>query len=146
MDRVRALIISKIMDTHYPLHMLHGHGADWSTVDADEYDLTDLSDLSPDDLAELGVKLRRSPFPAAWWQTTDKQAEHLDQPCFTSMFTKVRWFALRGLEDEASLTNDRAELARIEGERDYWLGRTEADHVTETFRLADDQAANVANI
>lgn len=134
------------MNTHDPLHMLAGTGCDWSTVDASDHDLNDRSDLSPADLAELGLTLPRSPIATTWWQTTDEQAEHLDQPYFTSSFKKARWFALRGIEDQASLTNDRAELARIEGERDYWLGRTEADHVTETFRVADDQAAKVANI
>ncbi|QJR03466.1 hypothetical protein HH800_15550 [Sphingobium yanoikuyae] len=134
------------MDAHDPLHMLAGTGCDWSTVDGSDQDLNDRSNLSRDDLAELGLRLPRTPYSTAWWQTTDGQAEHLDQPTFTSSFNKVLWFALRGLEDQASLTNDRAELARIEGERDYWLGRTETDHITETFRLADDQAAKVANI
>jgi hypothetical protein len=134
------------MDTHHPRHMLAGTGCDWTTVDATDDDLDDRSDLSADDLAELGLRLPRSPYPAAWWQTTEEQAEHLDQPYFGSSFAKVRWFALRGLEDQASLTNDPLELSRIEHERDYWIGRTEADHLFETFRLADDQAANVANI
>ncbi len=124
------------MDTHDPLHMLHGHGADWSTVDATDDDLNERSDLSPDDLAELGLRLPRSPCPTAWWQTTDDQAEHLGQPSFTSSFNKVRWFALRGLEDQASLTNGPAELDRIKSERNYWLGRTEADDLFERFRLA----------
>ncbi|MDH2134941.1 hypothetical protein N5J77_27800 [Sphingobium yanoikuyae] len=103
-------------------------GCEATTVDATDDDLDDRRDLSRDDLAGLGLRLPLTPCPAAWWQTTDGQAEHLDQPSFTSSFNKVRWFALRGLEDQASPTNDRAELARIESERDYWLGRTEADH------------------
>ncbi|MBR2269162.1 hypothetical protein [Sphingobium sp.] len=110
-------------------------GCEATAVDATDDNLDDHSDLSRDDLAEVGVKLPRSPFPTAWWQTTDEQAKHLGQPSFTSSFNKVRWFALRGLEDQASLTNDSVELDRIESERNYWLGRTEADHHFERLRF-----------
>ncbi|WP_069335772.1 hypothetical protein [Sphingobium yanoikuyae] len=116
------------MDTRDLPDLLAGTGCDWTTVDTTDHALNDRSDLSPDDLAELGLRLPRNPCPAEWWQTTDEQAEHLGQPNFTSSFNKVRWFALRGLEDQASLANDAAELDRIESERGYWLGRTEADH------------------
>ncbi|MGA1851614.1 hypothetical protein [Sphingobium yanoikuyae] len=119
------------MDTHDSLHILHGHGADWSTVDLSDYDLDDLTE---DDLAELGLmppRPRYVPRRAPSWQTTDAEAEHLDQPYFTSSFNKVRWFALRGLEDQASLTNDRAELDRIGIEREYWRSATEADYFIE---------------
>jgi hypothetical protein len=136
-----------VMDVHTLSEILTTTvGCVATTVDASDHDLNDRSDLSPADLAELGLRLPRNPCPAGWWQTTVDQAEHLDQPSFTSSFNKVRWFALRSLEDQGSLTNDSVELDRIESEREYWLGRTEADHLFEIFRLAADQAANVANI
>ncbi len=112
-------------------------GCEATTVDATDDNLDDRRDLSPDDLTELGLRLPRNPYPAAWWQTTDDQAEHLGQPCFTSTFAKVRWFALRGLEDQTSLTDDLAELACIEKEREYWLGRSEADEVLRRLKNAD---------
>jgi hypothetical protein len=136
------------MDTHDLSHILADQGAHWTTVDLTDDELADLIDsLSPAEREEFGFdRPPQNPFPDAWWQTTEAEEDFLDQPAFTSSFSKVRWFALRGLADQASLTNDPAELENIRKERDHWLASTEEDQLFDTFRLTALQAANVANI
>ena len=117
--------------------MLHGHGADWSTVDLSDFDLTD---LSPDELAELGLmpaRPRYVPRRAPAWQTTDAESEHLDQPHFATAFGRARWFAVQSLQRAIMLEDDPVEASRLTMEAAALEMMDEADLLIDTLKNRD---------
>lgn len=132
--------ISKIMDTHDPLHMLAGTGCDWSTVDADDFDPTDLDDLTDEEKRELGLtppRPRYVPRRAPSWQTTDAESEHLDQPHFASAFGRARWFAVQSLHRAIQLESDPVEASRLTMEAAAMEMMDEADLLIDTLKNRD---------
>lgn len=125
------------MDTLPLPDMLAGTGCDWSTVDLSDFDLTD---LSPDELAELGLtppRPRYVPRRAPSWQTTDAESEHLDQPHFASAFGRARWFALQSLHRAIQLETDPVEASRLTMEAAAMEMMDEADLLIADIRNRD---------
>jgi hypothetical protein len=128
------------MDTLPLPHMLHGDGADWSTVDADDFDPTDLDNLTDEEKRELGLmpaRPRYVPRKAPSWQTTDAEAEHLDQPHFASQFARVRWFAIQSLQRAIMLETDPVEASRLTMEAAAMEMMDEADLLIADIRNRD---------
>lgn len=122
------------METTDLPNMLHGHGADWTTIDLTDDEIADLiTGLSDVDRASMKLSpalpryVHRQP-PS--WQTTDDQHDHLEQPYFADGFAKARWFdrqATMRLAQLADLIGDPVEASRLRMEAAAQEMMTEAD-------------------
>jgi hypothetical protein len=129
------------METTDLPNMLHGHGAEWTTIDLTDDEIADLiSGLSDADRASMKLSPalpRYVPQRSPDWQTTDDQHHHLDQPFFADGFAKARWFdrqATMRLAQLADLTGDRIEASRLRMEAAAQEMMTEADLLVEEIQ------------
>jgi hypothetical protein len=113
------------MDTHDLHDMLDGPGAVWTTLDY------------PDDRPALYQHPPRYGRRNDWWQTTQMESDHLDQPDFDGPWDRLRWFMSKNLRQQrelAVIADDTADLTRIEMEKAALEFVSEADAVIATLR------------
>ncbi|WP_140419438.1 hypothetical protein [Sphingobium sp. Z007] len=99
-----------------------------------------LDSLTDQERAELGLSPRLPryvPRRAPVWQTTDAEAEHLDQPHFKDSFSRVRWFAAQAYRQAAQLAEiygDCGEASRLRMEASAMDMMVEADLLIDTLQ------------
>jgi len=117
-----------IMDTQDLHDMLDGPGAVWTTLD------------HPEDCLALYQRPPRYGRRNDWWQTTQMESDHLDQPDFNGPWDRLRFFLKANLRQQRELVvmeNDRADLTRIEMELAALEFVSEADAVIAALRDVD---------